>query len=56
MFFPVSFKANEFVGTVMTILEGISKHPKLLIDYKNVVIELFLPNIFAMVGSHNGTL
>ncbi|KAK7111983.1 serine/threonine-protein kinase ULK4-like isoform X2 [Littorina saxatilis] len=47
----VPLKVGEFVGAAMSILEGISQHPTLLMEHQTIVIETILPELVAMVGS-----
>ncbi|XP_076458728.1 serine/threonine-protein kinase ULK4-like isoform X2 [Babylonia areolata] len=49
----VSLKVGEFVGAAMSILEGISQHPSLLMEHQTVVTDLVLPELIAMVGSQS---
>ncbi|ESO86237.1 hypothetical protein LOTGIDRAFT_220770 [Lottia gigantea] len=44
---------TEFINTVMSILEGISQHPSLLIQYHQVVIETILPSLATLIKSQN---
>ena len=52
----VSLKVGEFVGASMAILEGISKHPTLLMEHQVVVVETILPQLVSMVGSQTGKM
>lgn len=45
---------SEFVNTVMSIVEGISQHPTLLMDHGMVVMETILPTMAELVTSQNG--
>ncbi|KAL8565090.1 hypothetical protein ACOMHN_005293 [Nucella lapillus] len=49
----VSLKVGEFVGAAMSILEGISQHPTLLMEHQTRVTEMVLPQLVAMVGSQS---
>ncbi|GFR84606.1 serine/threonine-protein kinase ULK4 [Elysia marginata] len=44
---------SEFVGSAMSVLEGVSQHPALLIEYNKVVMEEILPQLAALVACHN---
>lgn len=48
--------SNEFITTVMSILEAISQHPTLLLENHEVVIETVLSTLADLVGSQNGKL
>ena len=45
---------GEFVNTVMSVCEGISQHPALLMEYSKVVMETILPTLADLVVSQNG--
>lgn len=44
----------EFVNTVMSVVEGISQHPTLLMDHGSIVMETLLPTLAELVVSQNG--
>ena len=45
---------SEFVGSAMSVLEGVSQHPALLIEYNQIVMAEILPQLAALVACHNG--
>lgn len=45
---------GEFVNTVMSVVEGISQHPSLLMEHEVVVMETILPTLAELVVSQNG--
>ena len=45
---------GEFVNTVMSVVEGISQHPALLMEHSQVVMETILPTLAELVVSQNG--
>ncbi|KAK6166744.1 hypothetical protein SNE40_023371 [Patella caerulea] len=45
--------ATEFINTVMSILEGISQHPTIIIQYHQVVTETILPSLATLIKSSN---
>lgn len=45
---------GEFVNTVMSVVEGISQHPALLMEHSQVVMENILPTLAELVISQNG--
>lgn len=45
---------GEFVNTVMSVVEGISQHPALLMEHGQVVMETILPTLAELVISQNG--
>ncbi|XP_053386677.1 serine/threonine-protein kinase ULK4-like isoform X1 [Mercenaria mercenaria] len=45
---------SEFVNTVMSVVEGITQHPTLLMDHGSVVMETVLPTMAELVVSQNG--
>jgi hypothetical protein len=55
VYVAVSLKVGEFVGAAMSILEGISQHPSLIMEHQKVITEVILPELVAMVGSQAGT-
>ncbi|XP_041374855.1 serine/threonine-protein kinase ULK4-like isoform X2 [Gigantopelta aegis] len=48
-----SIGVGEFVTTVMSILEGISQHPTLLIEHHQNIIETILPTLAALMNCQN---
>lgn len=53
---PVSLSVSEFVGSAVSILEGIAQHPTLLMEHQGKIIETILPELVALTGSQNGEL
>jgi len=45
---------GEFVNTVMSVVEGISKHPTLLMEHGLIVLETILPTLADLIISQNG--
>ncbi|XP_052237565.1 serine/threonine-protein kinase ULK4-like isoform X3 [Dreissena polymorpha] len=45
---------GEFVNTVMSVVEGISQHPTLLMEHGAVVMATVLPTLAELVVSQNG--
>ncbi|KAK3602625.1 hypothetical protein CHS0354_034209 [Potamilus streckersoni] len=50
----VAISTPEFVNTVMSVVEGISQHPALLMEHSQVVMSAILPTLAALVASQNG--
>ncbi|XP_067686194.1 serine/threonine-protein kinase ULK4-like isoform X2 [Haliotis asinina] len=48
-----SIGVGEFVTTVMSILEGISQHPTLLIEHHQIVMGTILPTLAGLIGTQN---
>ncbi|WAR10144.1 ULK4-like protein, partial [Mya arenaria] len=46
--------SSEFVNTVMSVVEGITQHPTLLMEQGIVVMENILPTLAELVVSQNG--
>ena len=42
------------MNTVMSVVEGISQHPALLMEHGQVVMETILPTLAELVVSQNG--
>ncbi|XP_025099125.1 serine/threonine-protein kinase ULK4-like isoform X3 [Pomacea canaliculata] len=49
----VSLSVSEFVGSAVSILEGIAQHPTLLMEHQGKIIETILPELVALTGSQN---
>ncbi|KAL5018665.1 hypothetical protein ScPMuIL_004387 [Solemya velum] len=49
-----SITVNDFVNTTMSVMEGLSQHPTLLMDHSNVIMKKILPTLAELVTSQNG--
>ncbi|KAJ8308456.1 LOW QUALITY PROTEIN: hypothetical protein KUTeg_013330 [Tegillarca granosa] len=51
-----SITPGEFVNTTMSVLEGLSQHPAILIEYSDVVMEETMPILAELVASDTRAL
>jgi len=45
---------GEFVNTVMSVVEGITQHPTLLMEHGPVVMDTILPTLAELAVTQNG--
>lgn len=45
----------EFVSSALSVLEGISQHPSLLIENNEVIMKDILPCLASLIACQNGT-
>ncbi|GFO05468.1 serine/threonine-protein kinase ulk4 [Plakobranchus ocellatus] len=48
-----AISVRDFVGSAMSVLEGVSQHPALLIEFNMIVMEKILPQLAALVACQN---